>query len=78
MLDLPHYIYVKMKKCCTKKRKYMETKFEDDWYFDIGYHFAFSITVFTVVFIFSVAAPLIPIFGFLFFTLKVSLTVLLS
>jgi len=42
----------------------------DDWYFDLGYHFAFSITVFTVVIIFSAAAPLIPIFGFLFFAIK--------
>lgn len=44
----------------------------DDWFFDIGYHFGFSITVFIVVFMFSCCAPLIPLFGFLFFMIKVS------
>ena len=43
---------------------------EDTWYFDIGYHFAFSLTIFTIALVFSAAVPLIPFFGFLFFAFK--------
>jgi hypothetical protein len=67
---------LKVKSLFSFERKYKygneEIKIEDDWYFDLGYHFAFAITVFTIVFIFSTSAPLIPVFGFLFFTFKVS------
>ena len=60
-----------LKRGCSRKRNY-DIEIKDDWYFDLGYHFAFSITVFTMVFLFSASAPLIPVFGFLFFTIKVS------
>ena len=54
-----------------KKRIYLnENDIEDDWYFDIGYHFAFSITVFVIILIFSASVPLIPLFGFLYFALR--------
>jgi len=53
-----------------KSKIYEEEEIEDDWYFDLGYHFAFSITIFTVIYIFSAAVPLIPLFGFLFFAFK--------
>jgi hypothetical protein len=64
-----------MKGCCNKKKKYgkdEDDKVIDDWYFDLGYHYAYIIIIFTLVFIFSASAPLIPVFGFLFFTFKVS------
>ena len=43
---------------------------EDDWFFDLGYHFAFSIMVFILILIFSASVPLIPLFGFIFFAFK--------
>lgn len=70
VLDIPHYLYIRMKKLFMSSNIYEEEEVEDDWYFDLGYHFAFSITIFTVIFLFSAAVPLIPLFGFLFFTFK--------
>jgi Calcium-dependent channel, 7TM region, putative phosphate len=70
ILDIPHYIYMSVKRCFSKK-KYYEEELIDDWYFDLGYHYAYAIVIFTLVFIFSASAPLIPVFGFLFFTFKV-------
>ena len=57
-----------MKRFLTKK--YYQTDIEDDWYFDIGYNYAFVLTVFIVIFVFSASVPLIPLFGFLFFFFK--------
>ena len=71
ILDIPHYLYMQVKKCCRKNKKYYDEELVDDWYFDLGYHYAYSIVIFTIVFIFSASAPLIPVFGFLFFTFKV-------
>lgn len=70
ILDVPHYLYMMMKRFLTRTKAYLEDEVEDDYYFDLGYHFAFSITIFTVIFIFSAAVPLIPLFGFLFFGFK--------
>lgn len=53
-----------------QRREYLEDV-EDDWFFDLGYHYAFAISVFIIVFIFSASVPLIPFFGFLFFFFKV-------
>lgn len=52
------------------RQKIITEDLEDDWYFDLGYHFAFSLTIFTIIFIFSAAVPLISFFGFLFFAFK--------
>lgn len=82
ILDIPHYLYMAMKKGCCKCGK-KKSKFEsedeiiDDWYFDLGYHYAWAIVIFTLVFIFSASAPLIPVFGFLFFTFKVMIFMIL-
>ncbi len=70
ILDLPHYFYMMLKKFLMRSKAYLEDEVEDDYYFDLGYHFAFSITIFTLIFIFSAAVPLIPCFGFLFFGFK--------
>lgn len=70
LLDLPHYLYNKFRGLCKKRRIYSDNDLEDDWYFDLGYHFSFSITVFTVALIFSASTPLIPFFAFLFFAFK--------
>jgi hypothetical protein len=63
-------LYIKMKKFFNKNRVYDKDEFIDDWYFDIGYHYAYVIIIFTLVFIFSASAPLIPVFGFFFFLFK--------
>lgn len=70
ILDIPHHIYLSLKRCCSKNKKYYEEDIIDDWYFDLGYHYAFAVVAFTMIFIFSASAPLIPVFGFLFFTFK--------
>ena len=70
ILDIPHFLYIKMKRFFFKSQIYEEDDVIDDWYFDLGYQFAFSITIFTIVFLFSAAVPLIPLFGFLFFAFK--------
>jgi len=67
-----------MKRCCKKKTPFEKKEVEDvsflnhfkDYYFDLGYHLSFVVVVFTIVFLFSVTAPLISIFGFMFFTFK--------
>jgi len=69
-LDVPHYLYLLMKRFLTKSKQYLQDEIVDDWFFDLGYHFAFSLTIFTIVFIFSAAVPLIPAFGFIFFGFK--------
>ena len=50
ILDIPHSLYLYFKKC-SKKNKYIDGPVEDDWYFDIGYYFAFALTMFTIVFL---------------------------
>ena len=69
ILDIPHFLYMWMKRTCSRRKRF-DDEVEDDWYFDLGYNFAFSITIFTVVYIFSASVPLISFFGFLFFALK--------
>lgn len=70
ILDIPHYLYMGMKRFFSKE--FYEDEVEDDWYFDIAYHYAFAISVFIIVLVFSASVPFIPLFGFLFFTFKVS------
>lgn len=70
ILDIPHFLYVKFKKFFFKSHIYEDDDIIDDWYFDLGYQFAFVITIFTVIFIFSSSVPLIPLFGFVFFAFK--------
>lgn len=67
-LDIPHHLYMYFKKLTSK----YSDELEDDWYFDLGYQYAFSISVFIVTLIFSASAPLLAICGCLFFTIKVS------
>lgn len=70
ILDIPHFLYVKFKKLFFRSKIYEDEDIIDDWYFDLGYQFAFVITIFTVVFIFSSSVPLIPLFGSVFFIFK--------
>ena len=43
---------------------------KDQWYFDLGYHIAFTQIIYCTVLIFSSVAPLITPFGCCFFTIK--------
>lgn len=43
---------------------------KDTWYFDMGYHIAFTQIIYCTVLIFSSVAPLVTPFGFCFFTIK--------
>ena len=54
------------------RKSYKKNKeVEDHWYFDIAFHFGTTITLFIVILNYSTLSPLIPIFGFFFFTIKV-------
>ena len=66
-LDIPHYMYMYIKKLTAK----YSDELEDDWYFDLGYNYAFSINIFVIALIFSSSAPLMPAFATLFFSIKV-------
>ena len=65
-LDIPHHMYMYMKRVFSK----YSSEQLDDWYFDLGYQYAFSLSIFVIGFVFSVSAPLLSIFGFLFFSIK--------
>jgi hypothetical protein len=67
-LDIPHFLYMKKKQFSAK----YSDELEDDWYFDLGYHYAFSISMFIITLIFSTSAPLLTIFGCFFFSIKVT------
>lgn len=67
-LDLPHHFYLMFKNIFRSYKK----ELRDDWYFDLAYHYAFSLSIFIIALIFSSAAPLMTFFGFLFFFIKVS------
>ena len=72
ILDLPHHAYLKFRKWQMSRKNYKKNKeVEDHWYFDIAYHFGTTITLFIVILNYSTLSPLIPIFGFFFFTIKV-------
>jgi len=43
---------------------------KDDYYFDLGYFFAYSTVIYTIGLFFSTIAPLIPLICFLFFAVK--------
>lgn len=65
-LDIPHKLYMFFK---NRFSKYDED-IPDDWYFDLGYQYAFSISVFLMTLVFVASAPLLSIFGCLFFVMK--------
>jgi len=65
-LDIPHKLYMFFK---NRFSKYDED-IPDDWYFDLGYQYAFSISVFLMTLIFVASAPHLSIFGCLFFVMK--------
>ncbi len=43
---------------------------EDDWYFDIGYSYAISLSIFIIGLIYSATVPLIPLFTCFYFAIK--------
>ena len=52
------------------KMKHRLSMYRDDWYFDIGANIAFTQIIYTIILIYSQVAPLITIFGTLYFTFK--------
>lgn len=44
--------------------------YKDRWYFDMGYNIAFTQIIYCVVLVFASVAPLITLFGSLYFTIK--------
>ena len=70
MLDIPHHLYMWLKIKMSPFKNLYEV--EDDWYFDIGYAYAISLSIYIIGLIYSSTVPLIPIFTSLFFFIKVS------
>jgi hypothetical protein len=58
LLDIPHKLW----KMISKK---------DDWFFDLGYNYAFSLSIFVIALLYSTTAPLSSVCGFFFFLIKV-------
>ncbi|TNV83763.1 hypothetical protein FGO68_gene13698 [Halteria grandinella] len=65
MLDLAHWTYLKVTKGGGSTNAV-----KDDWYFDYAYFFAFNLSAFIIVLVFSVSAPLISILGLCYFTIR--------
>jgi hypothetical protein len=65
MLDIPHTLYLKM---AAKKPNQRGVK--DEWYFDYAYFFAFNFSVFIIVLVFSISAPLLSMFGLIYFAIR--------
>eukprot|EP00347_Sterkiella_histriomuscorum_P005148 403357711 len=74
LLDAPHQIYLSCRRLFKQRKhkipKSQQQSHKDNWYFDVGYHLAFSVSVFVIVMIFSASVPLIPLFGFLYFAIR--------
>ena len=64
LFDISHFIVKTVKRLC---RKYKDEPFVDQWYFDLGYFQAYTLTLFFLAYLFSVVIPLISFFAFLFF-----------
>jgi hypothetical protein len=71
---LKHYTLCKRKKTKIEKEldemKRTLSGSKDLWYYDFGYNIAFTQIMYCIVLIFAIVAPLITIFGSLFFTIK--------
>lgn len=73
ILDIPHHLYMWLKIKMSPFSNLYEV--EDDWYFDMGYSYAISLSIFIIGLIYSATVPLIPVFTSLFFAIKVSFCV---
>ena len=69
ILDIPHHLYKWWKIKTSPYSKMFEI--EDDWYFDIGYSYAISLSIFIIGLIYSATVPLIPLFTCHYFAIKV-------
>ena len=68
IIDFPHHLYIWWK---TKTSPYSKMfEIEDDWYFDIGYSYAISLSIFIIGLIYSGTVPLIPLFTCQYFAIK--------
>ena len=73
ILDIPHHAYLFWKRYTSPFSKIYEI--EDDWYFDLGYQYAFSLSIFIIALIYSATVPIIPVIATFFFGIKVSQSV---
>lgn len=73
LLDLPHQT-VKLFSWCYHKfkesRKEKKRPFIDTYAFDLGYHMAYSLTMFAIALVFSILVPYVPVFAMIFFMFK--------
>jgi hypothetical protein len=82
IFDVGHQVYNLIIKggLCSKKRteeqlrekkvQHSLSAYKDVWYFDMGSHIAFTVTVYLVVLMFSQVSPIITPFGVAFFGIK--------
>ena len=74
MYDAPHWISNSFGMCIYRMRNpwfsLSPEKFKDSYYFDIGFFFAFSMTIFAIGSFFSTIAPVISVICCMFFGIK--------
>lgn len=85
IFDLGHQAYILLTYSCDpnkKKKNWTKEQLEeykmrrslsmykDRWYFDLGSEIAFTSVIYLIIVLFSTIAPLITIFGGLFFGIK--------
>lgn len=82
IFDIGHTLYKLffLQQVCRRKKTLDEVQEEnmrrnlavnkDRWYFDIGYNIAFTQIIYCIVLIFSTVAPLVTLFGCLYFSIK--------
>lgn len=64
LFDIPHFLWKNMFSFLywLKQKPY-----EDDWFYQLGYYWAFTFTIMNMSLLFSVAMPIVSIFAFVFF-----------
>ena len=73
LIDLIHRLNVWI---CTwlhnqrQKDSVIKTLYKDNYQFDLGYHQSYSLVVFLNCVLFSALVPIIPMFAWLFFSVK--------
>ena len=73
LIDAPHRIVVWIKKMIhdrSQKESIYKQKFQDDYFFDLGYNQSYCLVIFLNCLLFSSVVPVIPFFACLYFHTK--------
>lgn len=71
LLDLPHLVVRSVRKLLWRGTRANDREnFVDNYAFDLGYHAAYSLTVFAIGCLYGPVVPLVPCFCIIFFCFK--------